>query len=99
MRVLLHVGASVNRPDQEGYSPLGASVWAGGGPATRLLLAARADVDGGHPSPLTLAMQREDRECAQLLVEAGASRAPMLGVAEPPPTLGVVIPPTQLVPR
>ena len=75
VRVLLHLGANANLPDRGGYSPLGASVWAGGGPATRLLLAARADVDGGHPSPLALAMQKEDRECAQLLLEAGASRA------------------------
>ena len=48
LQLLLDLGADINRPDENGYTPLAASVWAGGdGPTTRALIAARADVDGG----------------------------------------------------
>ena len=76
LQLLLDLGADINRPDEDGYTPLAASAWAGvDGPTIRALIAARADVDSGQTPPLALAMQREDRECAQLLLEAGASQA------------------------
>ena len=76
LQLLLDLGADINRLDEDGYTPLAASAWVGGdGPATRMLIAARADVDSGRSPPLALAMQREDRKCAHLLVEAGATQA------------------------
>ena len=76
LQLLLDLGADINRPDEDGYTPLAASAWVGGdGPATRMLIAARADVDSGRSPPLALAMQREDRKCAHLLLEAGATQA------------------------
>ena len=76
LQLLLDLGADINRPDEDGYTPLAASAWAGGDGATICaLIAARADVDSGQTPPLALAMQRENRECAQLLLDAGASQA------------------------
>ena len=76
LQLLLDLGADINRLDEDGYTPLAASACAGvDGPTIRALIAARADVDSGQTPPLALAMQREDRECAQLLLEAGASQA------------------------
>lgn len=76
MQLLLHLGADLNRPDEGGYTPLACSAMVrGDDPATRMLIAARADVNGGRPPPLAQAMHGEDRGCAQLLLEAGASRA------------------------
>ena len=75
LHFLCDLGADINKPDESGHTLLAASVWAGGdGLATRMLLAARADVDR-CPSPLALAMLREDRACTQLLLEAGAAQA------------------------
>ena len=76
LRLLLDLGADINRTDEDGWTPLAASTWAcGDAPATRMLIAAGADVDSGRPPPLALAMQREDRKCAHLLLEAGATQA------------------------
>ncbi len=83
LKCLCDLGADVNLADDDGHTPLAASVWAGGdGPASRLLLAARADVDAGNPSPLALAMRGEDREAAQFLIEAGATKAAALAGTE-----------------
>ena len=76
LQLLLDLGADINRLDEDGYTPLAASAWAGvDGPTIRALIAARADVDSGQTPPLALAMQREDRKCAHLLLEAGATQA------------------------
>ena len=75
LQLLLDLGADINRPDESGYTPLAASAWAGGdGAPICALIAARADVDCGQTPPLALAMQGENRECAQLLLDAGASQ-------------------------
>ena len=49
----------------------------GDGAITRLLFAAKADVDGGNPSPLVHAVCEKEttRDCAQLLLEPGATKA------------------------
>ena len=84
VRLLLEMRADLDLEDDDGFTALGGATWVAStepNANARLsgmvcsLLAARADVDAGRTTPLALAMECDDYEHAQLLLQAGASKA------------------------
>ena len=78
VELLLEMMADPDLEDDEGFTAMAAATWHcaadDAGKMVRRLLVARANLDAGRTSPLSLAMEREDYECSQLLLEAGASK-------------------------
>ena len=72
MRLLLKAGASVDRADKNGSTPLHGASWFGHAEIAQLLLQARADKDKSDPTPLHRASSRGHAGIVRVLLEARA---------------------------
>jgi ankyrin repeat protein len=74
LRALLEVGINPNTEDSDGRTPLSYAVERGSAPVVELLLADKADPNGGKlDAPLLGAIEKQDTNSAQLLLQAGAN--------------------------
>ena len=82
MRLLIEVGADVNKTNRDGETPLFIAIQSGQYTLVQPLIKAGADVDisdGRGSTPLSLAVSDENETVVRALIEAGAD----VGVAAP----------------
>ena len=69
---LIAAGSDINLPDRMGHTPLFYPTEIDFTAGIQALIARGADVNAGHPSPISIAIQRQNLEAVILLLQAGA---------------------------
>lgn len=72
VEVLVNAGASVNKKDKQGLSPLYKAIKLGSADIVKILVDAGADVNYGKPNPLYTAITSNNLAIVKILAEAGA---------------------------